>query len=214
MIIVLLETLVENTLPDWKVRLYHNYLNECDLKCKLKDKIEFCNENDLKLNGIKLNFNISKWLPLGDNFIDSFLVMSLSDISKYKEQIQSWVNSKNIFNIIRENPDFAIQDGLWGFSNAKCSSLATTLKDLLIKNVTQFNSDSSAFLSKLFWNYAVTNSSIYDNYYCSLFGRFPFPTNVSPKFFCNIFCYNCCQIEIKQQKVMIPFAPKIAHLIH
>jgi hypothetical protein len=129
--------------PGWIVRVYYNSSDMiidpgliCDLECGLEN-LDFCNINDLR---VRLNENkqlnvsqvlSSSWslLPIGESFVDLFVIADMKLIENIESIIQKWHDSKK--------PALSYNSLINGFLNINNREMANVVFDAILNSSSQ-----------------------------------------------------------------------------
>ena len=104
--------LIQEAYPGWIIRIYHDDLIDQETVCQYEcanSLIDFCQVNQLPnfiantVNRKHMLSNVWKWLPLGDDFVDAFIVKNIQSylFMDEKNSVNEWYNkSSNLFYIV------------------------------------------------------------------------------------------------------------------
>ncbi len=116
-----LTRLIKKYYPNWFIRIYHDDTIlesiKCEIECqkdennKLIDNSDFCDINKLPVSlfnketfwSVSIHKMMWRWLPIGDNFVDTFVSRDSDSLIIQREidSVQVWLNSNKIGHIMR-----------------------------------------------------------------------------------------------------------------
>ena len=180
---------IQEVYPGWIIRVYHDNLIDQETVCQFEcanSLIDFCRVNQLPnlivntVNRRHMLSDVWKWLPLGDDFVDAFIVKNIQSFLfvDEKNSVNEWHNkSSNLFYVVMGK---IILNIIYYFIFHFC-----VLKDNLkedfpgVKMWGHHNSISTAY-SKYLYNMIISRSvsdvfhtekDLFDTFYKSVFHK-------------------------------------------
>lgn len=181
---------VQQHYPGWSVRVYHNLSKSqqtalfCPLACRY-NFVDFCDVRDIAgVGDLSDKFGmIWRFMPLGDDSVNRFLVRDLDSIILPREKyaVQEWIESGRSFHAMRDNPKHNVEllGGMWGGWNQFPRPFKLIRKKIIRHAIGKYKGLDQKILTRVLWPALFRSRDLFshDSYLCTLFPMtHPFPT--------------------------------------